>query len=51
MQSTNGKDFAALYALYPTVKYQWFINWCWRAVVDSQVYRHAWVTCGALRNA
>jgi hypothetical protein len=29
MQGANGKDFAALYAFYPAVEYQWFVNWCW----------------------
>jgi hypothetical protein len=29
MQGANGKDFAALYALYPTVKHQGFVDWCW----------------------
>jgi hypothetical protein len=29
MQGANGKDFAALYALYPTVEYQWFVNRRW----------------------
>jgi hypothetical protein len=29
MQSANSKDFAALYALYPTVEHQRFVNWRW----------------------
>jgi hypothetical protein len=29
MQGANGKDFAALYALYPTVEHQRFVNWRW----------------------
>jgi len=29
MQSANGKDFAALYALDPAFKHQWLIYWCW----------------------
>jgi hypothetical protein len=29
MQSANSKDFAALYALYPTVEHQWFVYRRW----------------------
>jgi len=29
MQGADGKDFAALYALYPTGKHQWFVNRRW----------------------
>jgi len=29
MQCANGKDFAALYALDPTIEHQWFVNRRW----------------------
>jgi hypothetical protein len=29
MQRANSKDFAALYALDPTVKHQRFVDWRW----------------------
>jgi hypothetical protein len=29
MQGADGKDFAALYALYPTGEHQRFVDWRW----------------------